>query len=40
MAMRTGEKADLIVKPKYAYGDKGLLPSIPAKSTLIYTIEL
>ena len=38
--MRTGEKADLIVKPKYGYGDEGLKPAIPPKATLTYTIQV
>ena len=40
MALRTEEKSDIIIKPEYAYGNQGNPPNIPAKATLIYTIEL
>ena len=39
-AMNIGEKADLIIKPEYAYGKDGLQPMIPEDATLTFTIEL
>jgi len=38
--MSLGEKADLVISSKYAYGDIGNPPKIPGKATLIFTIEL
>jgi len=38
--MNIGEKADLIIKPEYAYGKDGLQPMIPEDATLTFTIEL
>ena len=40
MAMTLGEKADLFIKHKYAYGEMGSPPKIPGKATLIFTVEL
>jgi peptidylprolyl isomerase len=40
MAMRLGEKADLICKSDYAYGDQGSPPKIPGGATLIFTVTL
>lgn len=40
MAMKLGEKADLVIKPKYGYGDMGSPPKIPGGATLIFTVEL
>jgi FKBP-type peptidyl-prolyl cis-trans isomerase len=40
MAMKLGEKADLVIKSKYAYGDLGSPPKIPGGATLIFTVEL
>lgn len=40
MAMLLGEKADLVIQSKYAYGDIGSPPKIPGKATLIFTVEL
>ena len=40
MAMKLGEKADLVVKSDYGYGDIGSPPKIPGKATLIFTVEL
>lgn len=38
--MRLGEKADLIIKAEYGYGENGSPPSIPGGATLIFTVEL
>jgi peptidylprolyl isomerase len=38
--MKVGEKADLIVKAGYAYGEAGCPPTIPANATLTFSIEL
>ena len=38
--MQIGEKCDLYIKPKYAYGKMGSPPLIPPDATLIFTIEL
>lgn len=38
--MKLGEKADLIIKSDYGYGEQGAPPSIPGNSTLIFTVEL
>jgi len=35
-----GEKADLVIKPEYAYGKEGKSPLIPADATLIYKVEI
>ena len=40
MAMKLGEKADLIIKPEYGYGKMGAPPSIPGDATLIFRVEL
>jgi len=40
MAMNLGEKADLIIKSDYGYGDAGSPPKIPGGATLIFTVEL
>ena len=40
MAMILGEKADLVIKSKYGYGDMGSPPKIPGGATLIFTVEL
>lgn len=40
MAMKLGEKADLVIKSKYGYGDMGSPPKIPGGATLIFTVEL
>ena len=40
MAMLLGEKADIVIKPKYAYGAVGSPPKIPGNATLIFTVEL
>ena len=38
--MKLGEKADLVIKSQYAYGDVGSPPKIPGGATLIFTVEL
>ena len=38
--MKLGEKADLIIKPEYAYGKIGAPPKIPGDATLIFTVEV
>jgi FKBP-type peptidyl-prolyl cis-trans isomerase len=40
MAMKLGEKAELICKSDYAYGDQGSPPKIPGGATLIFTTTL
>lgn len=38
--MRLGEKAELIIKPEYAYGMIGAPPTIPSSATLLFTVEV
>jgi peptidylprolyl isomerase len=38
--MRKGEKAEFILRSDYAYGDRGFGDKIPAKSTLVFQVEL
>jgi FKBP-type peptidyl-prolyl cis-trans isomerase len=38
--MRIGERANLICKPDYAYGERGHPPSIPENATLHFDVEL
>jgi len=40
MAMGLGEKAELTIKPEFAYGAIGAPPSVPGNATLIFTVEL
>ena len=40
MSMKLHEKAELVIKPEYGYGNKCSPPPIPDGSTLTYTIEL
>ena len=40
MTMKLGEKAELVIKPEYAYGKIGTPPKIPGDATLIFTIEV
>merc|ERR1712087_725438 len=39
-SMRVGEKAVLTCAPQYAYGEKGIPPTIPPSSTLEFEVEL
>ncbi len=39
-SMQLGEKADLVIKSDYGYGDSGSPPKIPGGATLIFTVEL
>ena len=40
MSMKLGEKAELTLKPDYAYGAMGSPPTIPADATLVFDVEL
>ena len=40
LSMRLHEKAELVIKPEYGYGNKCSPPPIPDGSTLTYIIEL
>ena len=40
MTMKLNEKADLVIKSDYGYGDSGSPPKIPGGATLIFTVEL
>jgi len=40
MSMKLGEKADLVIKSEYAYGQMGAPPKIPGGATLVFTVEL
>eukprot|EP01082_Thalassiosira_pseudonana_P000683 g1062.t1.1.5e174188 g1062 g1062.t1 contig10:1300160-1301691(+) len=39
-SMKVGEVARLVIKSEYGYGDRGHSPTIPAKATLIFDVEL
>jgi len=39
-SMRVGEKAVLVCAPQYAYGDRGIPPTIPPSATLEFEVEL
>ena len=39
-SMKKGEKCLLTCPPAYAYGDGGMPPVIPPRSTLIFEVEL
>lgn len=38
--MNIGEKCELKIQSRLAYGAKGLQPNVPPNSTLLYTLEL
>jgi peptidylprolyl isomerase len=38
--MKKGEKANLVIESKYAYGDQGSPPAIPPKATLKFEVSL
>ena len=39
-SMRLGERAELVLKPDYAYGAEGCDDDIPPNATLIFKVEL
>jgi len=40
MAMKLGEKSELVIQSKYGYGEMGSPPKIPGGATLIFEVEL
>lgn len=40
MAMHKGEKATIVLKSDYGYGDRGSPPKIPGGATLCFEVEL
>ena len=38
--MKVGEKAKLVIRSDYGYGDSGSPPRIPPKATLVFDVEL
>ena len=40
MSMQVGEKAQLVIKSEYGYGQSGSPPTIPGGATLIFDVEL
>lgn len=38
--MKIGEKAKLVIRSDYGYGDRGHPPTIPGKATLVFDVEL
>jgi len=38
--MSLGQKAEIIIPSLYAYGDKGYLPLVPPKATLVFEVEM
>ena len=39
-SMKIGEKAKLVIRSDYGYGDQGHPPTIPGKATLVFDVEL
>lgn len=39
-SMKVGEKAKLVIRSDYGYGDSGSPPRIPPKATLVFDVEL
>jgi len=39
-AMRVGERSTLVCSPQYAYGQRGIPPTIPPSATLKFDVEL
>jgi peptidylprolyl isomerase len=39
-SMRIGEKAELVIKPEYGYGESGAGADIPPNATLIFKVEI
>jgi FKBP-type peptidyl-prolyl cis-trans isomerase 2 len=39
-SMKVGEKAELIIKSEYGYGDRGAGADIPGGATLIFKVEI
>ena len=40
LSMGLGEKCDLFLKSKYAFGDEGRPPKIPGKASVVFNVEL
>jgi len=40
LTMRLGEKSDLFISAKYAFGEQGRPPKIPGGAPVIFTVEL
>lgn len=40
MNMKLGEKCDLFIAAKYAFGDEGRPPKVPPKAPVIFNVEL
>ncbi|XP_015781693.1 inactive peptidyl-prolyl cis-trans isomerase FKBP6 [Tetranychus urticae] len=40
LSMRMAEKAEILIKPEYAFGELGCPPRIPGNSTIIYIVEI
>ena len=40
LSMGLGEKCDLFIESKYAFGDEGRPPKIPSKANVVFNVEL